>query len=197
MHSRLKSFGRQFWFCALAMAVSQSARLQAAAQNPPGVDAYRKYALTHQGEAARGARFFSDEQRLACSRCHSIDGTASKAGPDLFAVGDAFGRRDIVDAILLPSATIAPGYGTVIVETKTGLEYQGTLKQATDAQIQLMGADAKLVTLARSDIKEQRGTAISLMPEGLHSGLSLQEFTDLIDYLVTLKQPVSTLVSNH
>ena len=33
----------------------------------------------------------------------------------------------------MPSATISPGYGTVIVETKAGTEYQGILKQATDA----------------------------------------------------------------
>jgi len=49
-----------------------------------------------------------------------------KAGPDLFAVGDKFGRRDLVDAVLMPSATIAPGYGTVVVETKAGTEYQAS-----------------------------------------------------------------------
>ena len=165
-------------------------------QTPATVEAYRKFALTHEGEAARGARLFTDEQRLACSRCHSIDGSASKAGPDIFAVGDAFGRRDIVDAILLPSATIAPGYGTIVVETKDGLEYQGILKRTTGEQIQLMGADAKLVALAKSNVREQRGSTVSLMPEGLHAGVSLQEFTDLIDYLVTLKQPATALASH-
>ena len=35
------------------------------------------------------------------------------------------------------------------------------------------------------------------MPEGLQAGLSLQEFTDLIEYLATLHQPESTLASNH
>ena len=35
------------------------------------------------------------------------------------------------------------------------------------------------------------------MPEGIQAGLSLQEFTDLIEYLTTLQQPESTLVSNH
>jgi glucose/arabinose dehydrogenase len=34
------------------------------------------------------------------------------------------------------------------------------------------------------------------MPEGLHAGLSVVEFTDLIEYLTTLKQPESTLTSN-
>ena len=124
--------------------------------------------------------------RVAISGCDStarptVDGTASKAGPDLFAVGDKFGRRDLVDAVLMPAATIAPGYGTVIVETRAGVEYQGVLKQSSARGVQLMGADGRLVTVAAADIKEQRGSTVSLMPEGLHTGLTLQEFTDLTD----------------
>lgn len=160
-------------------------------------EAYRKHATTREGDVARGARLFADEQRLACSKCHTIDGSAGKAGPDLFAAGDKFGRRDLVDALLMPSAVISPGYGTVIVETKAGDEFQGTLKQATDAGVQLMNADGKLVWISRSDIQEQRGSTLSLMPEGLQEGLSLQEFTDLTEYLASLQQPESTLVSNH
>ena len=159
-------------------------------------EACRKYALTHEGDVARGARIFN-EQKLLCSNCHSVDGKASKAGPDLFAVGDAFGRRDIVDAVLNPSATISPGYGTIIVETKTGTSFTGILKQSTADQVQLMGVDGKLVSIAKADIKEQSGNSVSLMPEGLQAGLSPQEFTDLIEYLTTLKQAESTLVSNH
>lgn len=163
----------------------------------PSADAYRKHALTREGNAERGKKLFNDEQRLICTKCHSIDGSASKAGPDLFAAGDTFGRRDLVDAILQPSPTIAPGYGTVIVETKAGAIYQGVLKQATEAAVQIMGIDGKLVSIATADIKEKTGSSISLMPEGLHAGLSQQEFTDLIEYLTTLQQPESTLVSNH
>lgn len=112
-------------------------------------------------------------------------------------MGDKFGRRDLVDAVLLPSATISPGYGTVIVETKSGDEHQGILKQATGASVQLMGADGKLVTMAAAEIKEQRGSTLSLMPEGLHAGLSLQEFADLTEYLASLRQPESALASDH
>ncbi|MDB6174405.1 MAG: putative glucose/L-sorbosone dehydrogenase, distantly related to bacterial beta-galactosidase [Chthoniobacteraceae bacterium] len=142
-------------------------------------------------------KLFNDPQKLVCWTCHSVDGQASKAGPDLFAIGDKFGRRDLVDAVLLPSAIISPGYGTIIVETKGGLDFSGILKQTTDAGVQLMGADGKLVSIAASEIKEQRGNSVSLMPEGLQAGLTLQEFTDLIEYLATLQQPEATLVSNH
>jgi len=197
---QLKSLTRHDLILLLSLVFGWSAQLASCAQAPPrspSLDAFRKFALTHEGDVARGARLFADEQRLACSKCHSVDGRASKAGPDLFAVGDKFGRRDLVEAVLVPSATISPGYGTVIVETKAGVEHQGVLKQATDAGVQLMNADGKLVSIATADIKEQRGSPVSLMPEGLQAGLSLQEFTDLTEYLATLRQPESTLVSHH
>jgi putative heme-binding domain-containing protein len=195
----LNTLERRLAFCSLALALASNIELPAAAQaaRSPSLDAFRKHALTHEGDVARGAKLFMDEQKLGCAKCHSLDGRAGKAGPDLFAVGDKFGRRDIVDAVLMPSAVISPGYGTVIVETKAGEEVQGILKQSTAAGVQLMGADGKLVSIATADITAQRGSTLSLMPEGLQASLSLQEFTDLIEYLATLQQPESTLVSNH
>ncbi|HXJ61571.1 MAG TPA: PQQ-dependent sugar dehydrogenase, partial [Verrucomicrobiae bacterium] len=157
---------------------------------------YRNFAMGHDGNAARGRDLFNNEQRGACSKCHSVDGGSSKAGPDLFAVGDKFPRRELIRAVLEPSADIAIGYGTTIVETKDGNEVQGVLKGATPEALELMGADGKRITIARRDIKEQRGSTLSLMPEGLQAGISQQEFTDLIEYLVTLKQPESALTSN-
>jgi putative heme-binding domain-containing protein len=170
-----------------ALALFLTSSQPGAAQNttPRSLDEYRRHALTRPGDAARGAALFADEKRLGCAKCHSIDGTASKAGPDLSAAGDAFGRWDLVESVLLPSAKIAPGYGTVTVETKSGETIQGILKQSTGSGIQLMGGDGKLVAIAKADILKQEGSAVSLMPEGLQAGLSLQEFTDLTEYLTT------------
>ncbi len=147
------------------------------AAQAPDLDTYRRHSLTHEGNVERGKKLFNDEQKLGCSKCHSVDGSASKAGPDLFAVGDAFGRRDIVESVLQPSATIVPGYGTFIVETKAGAVYQGILKRTTDDVLQIMGADGKLVSIPTGDIKEKRGSSVSLMPEGLQANLSLEQFT--------------------
>ncbi len=158
--------------------------------------AYRDFAMGREGNPERGRQGFQDEARAACVKCHSIDGTSSKAGPDLMAVGDKFPRRDLIQSILEPSATIAVGYGTTIVETKSGEQFQGIIKSSPDGGLDLMGADGKHILIAKADIQEQRGTAVSLMPEGLHTGMSQQEFTDLVEYLVTLKQPESALTGN-
>ncbi len=182
---------------AALLATCQLALLSCAIAQSTSQDAYRRHALTREGDPERGRILFQDEKRALCSKCHSVDGSASKAGPDLLAAGDAFGRRDLVDAILQPSATIAPGYGTVVVETKKGPMFQGVLKQSTASGLQLMGMDGQLVSVAVDDIQEKSGSAISLMPEGLHAALSRDEFTDLVEYLTTLRQPESTVASQH
>jgi putative heme-binding domain-containing protein len=189
------------WSVGLALFLITSARAAEPARNPPAdparqVREYRDFAMGHDGNAMRGRELFNDEQRLACAKCHSVDGSSGKAGPDLFAVGDKFPRRELIRAVLEPSVEIAVGYGTTRVETKAGEEFQGIVKQATDDALELIGADGKRVRLATRDIKEQRGSTVSLMPEGLHAGASRQEFADLIEYLVTLKQPESALTSH-
>ncbi|HEY2952325.1 MAG TPA: PQQ-dependent sugar dehydrogenase [Verrucomicrobiae bacterium] len=171
------------------------------AQNLPAdparqVREYRDFAMGHDGNASRGRELFLNERRAACALCHSVDGSSGKAGPDLFAVGDKFPRRELIREVLEPSASIAVGYGTTIVETKSGEEFQGILKEATADSLDLVGADGKHVHIARRDIKEQRGSTLSLMPEGLQAGMSREEFADLMEYLVTLKQPENALTSN-
>src|SRR5262245_16928023 len=126
---------------------------------------YCDFAMGRDGNAVRGREFFNDEQRLGCAKCHSVDGSASKAGPDLFAVGDKFPRRELIRAIQEPSASIAVGYGTTIVEMKSGEEFQGILKESTADALDLVGADGKHIQIATRDIKEQRGSTVSLMPE--------------------------------
>src|SRR5689334_13899237 len=93
-----------------------------------GKKTYDTYAMTHQGDPARGKILFENKKLLACTNCHSTDGSASKAGPDLQSIGDKFGRRELVEAILSPSASIAVGYSNTIVHTKSGDDLLGVVK---------------------------------------------------------------------
>src|SRR4051794_9993848 len=72
---------------------------------------YRDFAMGREGNPARGRELFESE-RLGCVRCHSLDGSGSKTGPDLFAVGDKFPRSELMRAVLEPSAEIAVGYAS-------------------------------------------------------------------------------------
>ncbi|MCC7373723.1 MAG: PQQ-dependent sugar dehydrogenase [Verrucomicrobiales bacterium] len=185
-----------------ALASAAGMVLCCGAQGPAGSlesdtkPAYRQFAMQHDGDVLRGQGLFADEQRTGCTRCHTLDSRGGRAGPDLFSVGDQFSRSELIDAVLLPSAKIAVGYSTTIVEDTSGEEYEGVLKQVTDAWIELMGGDGKRVRIAAGNIREQRGSEHSLMPDGLQTGLSFQEFADLMEFLVSLKQPAHSLLGH-
>ena len=66
---------------------------------------YRDAAFGRKTE--RGRQLFQDERKAACVKCHSLDGTSSKAGPDLQSIGDKYPRRDLIQSVLEPSAVIA------------------------------------------------------------------------------------------
>src|SRR3954471_11446811 len=105
------------------------------AQTPQSPKAYSDFAFAHDGMAARGKDIFT---RLACGACHSIDGKGGKAGPDLVSVGDALPRKQIIEAILTPSASIAVGYEATLIETKAGKTSFGVVKGATAEGIELL-----------------------------------------------------------
>src|ERR1051326_3614442 len=157
---------------------------------------YRNYAMGHEGDAIRGRELFNNEQRVGCAKCHSVDGSSSRAGPDLFTIGDSYPRPELIRSVLEPSASIAIGYGTTMVETKSDETFSGVVKQVKTDTLELMGADGKLVRIPTAEIKELRESTVSLMPEGLQAGMSRQEFTDLMEYLATLKDPQSALANN-
>ncbi|HET6247993.1 MAG TPA: hypothetical protein VFE47_09880, partial [Tepidisphaeraceae bacterium] len=113
----------------LSLASFTSAATPAPATQPSR-EAYQKFAMIHQGDAVVGKALFAEPGKVACSICHTTDGTASKAGPDLFAIGDKYGRDDLIQQVLFPSATIAVGYSTTVIRTKTGDMFQGIVKES-------------------------------------------------------------------
>ena len=158
---------------------------------------YQSFAMTRRGDGGRGKALFENEQRLACSRCHSVDGKGRKAGPDLFAIGDKFGRFELVESVLAPSKTIAVGYSTTILKLRSGDVYDGVVKDASADHVDLMSSDGRLLRIDARQIARRRTTDLSLMPEGLHTGLTLQEFSDLVEYLASLKLPQTAAASSH
>ncbi|HEY8749551.1 MAG TPA: PQQ-dependent sugar dehydrogenase [Tepidisphaeraceae bacterium] len=173
------------------------AGVSAQSTRPAPRDRYRTFAMVHQGDAEAGKKLFLEPQKIACANCHTVDGKGGKAGPDLFAIGDKFGRDDLIEQVLEPSKTIAVGYSNTIIRTKSGDTFQGIVKESTEQSIGLMGADGKLIQVKTADIDQKRTSDVSLMPEGLEATLTQQQFADLISYLTTLKAPQSTVALFH
>src|SRR5688572_19908261 len=142
-----------FWIASFAPCIC-------AAEARPPRRAYQDAAMQRDGMTSRGQLIFENEQKAACAKCHTVDGSSGRAGPDLFAIGDKFPRRELIRSILEPSADIAVGYATTSIETKSGEQYDGIVKQATDSSVELMGTDAKTVRVSTADIAAQRTSTV-------------------------------------
>src|ERR1044071_2716309 len=95
-----------------------SSALFCAGQNSrTNLESYLDFATRQEGVVARGRELFNDEQRTACTRCHTVDGSNRRAGPDLSFIGDKFPRRDLITSVLEPSANIAVGYDSTTIAT--------------------------------------------------------------------------------
>lgn len=146
---------------------------------------FERYAASHPGDAARGkSRFEADSSR--CAMCHSVDGSASKLGPDLGSIGDKFERRDLIKAVLNPAAEVAVGYGMTTVETRSSGTLVGVVKSASPETMELTTVDGASHRIAMDDVKSQNTLDVTLMPNGFHEAMGPDGFADLIAYLGSL-----------
>lgn len=152
-------------------------------------EAYGAFALANKGDAPRGRSIFLDEAGVACARCHKVGGQGGILGPDLTLAGAQFSRAQLVESILHPSRAIREGYQQTIVETTDDESVAGALKGETADGITLVDTSGHTVFIPRARVASRRTSDLSLMPEGLHAGLTPEAFTDLIEYLTTLKAP--------
>ena len=95
----------------------------------------------------------------------------------------------ILENILNPSGDIPEGYQMLLVTTRGGQTYAGTLASENEQQLVLRVVGLPPVTLAKSEIQSREKIPTSMMPEGLLAGLKDTEIIDLIVYLRTTKNP--------
>jgi putative membrane-bound dehydrogenase-like protein len=139
-----------------------------------------------KGDPARGeALFFS--ARAACSSCHRIGAKGDKIGPDLSKIGEARTPRDLLEAIVFPSASLARGFESYQAITKEGKVHAGLLVRETAAAIYLRSVDRQEVRIVRQEIEELAPSRTSIMPLGLDGVLSPRELADVIAFLSSLK----------
>ncbi|MEX2170939.1 MAG: PVC-type heme-binding CxxCH protein [Pirellulales bacterium] len=143
-------------------------------------------ALEVPRDAARGEIVFREK----CANCHQAHGVGHAVGPDL---ASEFQRAEetIIRDILTPSAVIASGYTTYIVETTAGLVHTGLIAGESANSIHLREPEGKHQTILRKDIASLNASSVSLMPEDLHKTLNPQQ---LADALAWLRRPPTRVV---
>lgn len=134
------------------------------------------------GDIRRGQALFNSP-KAACATCHAMGYLGGRLGPDLTRVGEVRTERDLLEAIVFPSASFVRSYEPFIVTTKGGDDHTGVLlKDAPDEVVLATGPETE-VRLARAEVAEIRPGTVSLMPQGLDQQLSRQELADLVTFL--------------
>ena len=130
------------------------------------------------GDPARGHDLFM----RTCGLCHQLFGEGTPVGPEL-THANRQDRDFLLVSIVDPSAVIRKEFLNYNVELKDGSVLSGLIVEQSPNSITLAVAKNERTIILRSNIKELRESAVSLMPEGLLQPLKPQELRDLFSYL--------------
>lgn len=137
------------------------------------------------GDATQGRQIFFEHAGAQCTRCHALrDIEAPTVGPNLRTIGATLSREQLLEALVRPSARIAPGFGTVSVTLQDGQTLSGRLIDESASYLVVESSDGEQ-RIAKSEI-EQRANASSSMPS-VENILDKGEIRDLIEFLSTLQ----------
>lgn len=150
--------------------------------------------LTRKGNAPRGKELIqaSLKNDAACLKCHTIDGTGGKVGPDLSVIGSKASRENLLESILYPSRAIDHQFETWIIETSDGKTITGVLAEETPAYLLLRDANTNEHKLDKSKVESRAKSPLSLMPADVVLHLPENDLIDVVEYLYSLKSPVLT-----
>lgn len=138
------------------------------------------------GDAAEGKRVFNEHAGAQCLRCHAVRGNGGTVGPDLAGVGKRLTREQLLESIVFPNQTIAPGFENATLVLKSGANHSGLVKSETTTELVLDSPEDGKLNLKKSDI-EKRIRGLSAMPEGVDKLMTRRELRDLVEYLAGLK----------
>jgi putative heme-binding domain-containing protein len=138
------------------------------------------------GDARRGGRVIFQGPAAQCTRCHNFgNGPGANVGPALQGVASRLTREQLLEALVDPSARVAPGFGPVQVTLKNNQKLFGTLKEETDSYITIDAGTPEPRKIMKTEIAK-RTNGPSAMP-AMGGVLTRREIRDVVEYLSTLK----------
>ena len=144
------------------------------------MDQYGAAART-TGDVASGREVFNRN----CSQCHKVGETGSEVGPDLLSLSGRT-KYEFLENILDPNSNIVPGFEEYLVETHDGRALTGVMASQGPATVTLRRSEGEEDTISRSQIASLRSLGVSAMPEGVQEDITVQQMTDLLEYLANL-----------
>ncbi len=138
------------------------------------------------GDPQKGSQLFWVRAHASCKQCHVVGAEGGTAGPALTGIGARKSRRELLEAMLLPSKTITPGFESVALLLDSEAVETGVVLRESAAELVLRGADGAEQTVPKARIKSAR-RGLSAMPDDLGRLLTKRELRDLVAYLAGLR----------
>ena len=153
--------------------------------------------LRRNGHPDKGRAIFFSTGQTACASCHRVQGQGQWIGPDLSTIGTKYGKDELLRSILNPSAAIGYSFRSLVVALTDGRTITGLAVEDTPDRLVLKTADGQRIAIRPGDVEDRKTSDVSLMPDGLAQTMTDQELVDLLDYLSTLRKPVSIAGQYH
>jgi len=142
----------------------------------------RLLAALPAGDPVRGHAVFAGKTG-ACTTCHAMAYVGGRVGPDLSHIGVIRTPRDLLEAIVRPSATFVRSYEPSVVITADGRSFQGVVREEPGGIVAVQTSATVVERLPRDSVEAIEPGRVSLMPQGYDTLLSAQELADLVAFL--------------
>ncbi|HEY6977356.1 MAG TPA: PVC-type heme-binding CxxCH protein [Chitinophagaceae bacterium] len=119
-----------------------------------------------------------------CSSCHKVGAEGRNVGPELTGIGKKFGKEELLDAIINPSAAIVFGYEPWLVNTKDGESIFGFLISENKQTIVIKDISGQKHIIPVKKISSKQKQEQSLMPDPINNGLTEQNLIDVAEFVL-------------
>jgi putative heme-binding domain-containing protein len=138
------------------------------------------------GDPKQGYHVFRST-KATCSACHQVGYVGGNLGPVLSKIGQSRSRRDLLEAILFPSARLEQAYRSTKVLLSDGEIVQGLLVSESPKELVLQVTADQRRSIQTADIDRREASNVSIMPSGLENQMTIEELSDLIAFLENAK----------
>jgi len=142
----------------------------------------RLMAALPAGDPVRGHAVFAGKTG-ACTTCHAMAYVGGRVGPDLSHIGAIRTPRDLLEAIVRPSATFVRSYEPSVVITADGRSFQGVVREEPGGLVAVQTSATVVERLPRDSVEAIEPGRVSLMPQGYDKLFTVQELADLVAFL--------------
>jgi putative heme-binding domain-containing protein len=136
------------------------------------------------GIASQGQTLYNNGD---CARCHMVNGSGGRLGPDLSQVGNRLDPDELETSLTDPDDDVAPRWWTVRVTQRDGSIVEGLRMEEDTFGLRIMDDNANLWSFHKNQIRSYQREEVSTMPSYSQT-YSENEIDHLVAYLFSLRK---------